>query len=84
MGNLLLKAGLLLPFILSTVEKMTNTIRRQPYLLVEDSINFMDVQGRKYTMHYEYFKHWSVSTVTSSLFCHSFNVSRNADKGLEF
>jgi hypothetical protein len=62
MGNLLLKAGLLLPFILSTVEGMTNTIRRQPYLLVEDSINFTDTQGRKYTMHYEYFQHWSVST----------------------
>ncbi|KAH6623709.1 hypothetical protein F5144DRAFT_370106 [Chaetomium tenue] len=61
MGNLLWKAGLLLPFILSTIESMTNTMRRQPYLLVEDSINFTDMGGRKYTMHYEYFQHWSVS-----------------------
>ncbi|EAQ82872.1 hypothetical protein CHGG_11048 [Chaetomium globosum CBS 148.51] len=59
MGNLLWKAGLILPFILSAVERMTNTIRRQPYLLVEDSINFTDMQGKKYTMHYDYFRHWS-------------------------
>ena len=64
MGNLLLKAGLLLPFIFSAVERMTNTVRRQPYLLVEDSINFTDMRGRKYTMHYEYFQHWSVSTLS--------------------
>ncbi|KAH6847187.1 hypothetical protein B0I37DRAFT_374439 [Chaetomium sp. MPI-CAGE-AT-0009] len=61
-GDLLTKAGLLLPFILSAVESLTNTIRREPYLLAEDSINFTDMRGRKYTMQYEYFQHWPAST----------------------
>jgi hypothetical protein len=40
---------------------LTTTIRREPMLLVEDSINFTDAIGRKYTLQYEYFKYWCVS-----------------------
>ena len=61
---------------------MTNTIRRQPYLLEEDSINFTDMRGRKYTMHYEYFQHWSVSTL--ALYHRSFIAQFNANKYSEF
>jgi hypothetical protein len=59
MGDLIMKAGLLLPFILTGIQSLTSTIPREPYLLVEDSINFTDVGGRKYTMQYDYFQHWS-------------------------
>lgn len=82
MGNLLWKAGLILPFILSAVERMTNTIRRQPYLLVEDSINFTDMQGKKYTMHYDYFRHWSVSMLLS--FPRLFVAHHHVDKTSAF
>jgi uncharacterized protein YoxC len=79
MGDLFIKAGLLLPFVLSAVETLTNTVRREPYLLAEDSINYTDMRGRKYTMQYEYFQQWSVST--PCLFGRPFIPSSNAYEG---
>lgn len=62
MGDLLTKAGLLLPYIVAAMQTLTTTIRREPYLLVQDSINFTDMLGRQYTLQHNYFRHWSVST----------------------
>ncbi|KAK4038602.1 hypothetical protein C8A01DRAFT_37438 [Parachaetomium inaequale] len=60
MGDLLTKAGLLLPYILAALDTLTTTIRREPMLMVQDSLNFTDAIGRKYTLQYEHFKNLRV------------------------
>jgi hypothetical protein len=65
MRDLLSKAGLLLPYIFAAVQTLTTPIRREPFLLTQDSINFTDPLGESYTLQYEFFKHWSVSNEPS-------------------
>ena len=61
MGDLLTKAGFLVPYLFAAMQTMTTTIRREPFLIVQDSINLVDLLGRKYTLQYDYFRDWPVS-----------------------
>lgn len=53
---------MVLPYLLAVIEATATTLRREPMLLVSDSISFEDVLGRKYTLQYNYFKHRQVSS----------------------
>lgn len=53
----------LYPMILSYARTLT-TICRSPTLLLSNNIQFEDVLGRHYSLEWEHFKHWKVSSST--------------------
>lgn len=63
MGDLLSKTTLLFPLIFASLQSLTTTIRREPFLLAKDSITFIDVLGREYVLQHSYFRDWPVSGV---------------------
>lgn len=69
MGELLTKAGLLVPYLFAAMRAVTTTIRRTLVLVVEDGINFENVLGRKSTLQYDYFRHRPVSVGVHENLC---------------
>lgn len=51
---------MLLPHLLALTHAFATTLRREPMLVVADSINFEDALGRKFTLQYGYYRHWPV------------------------
>ncbi|KAF4464232.1 hypothetical protein FALBO_8937 [Fusarium albosuccineum] len=56
--DLVVKAWLLFPHLMTFYRWLSTTITTPPMLIVAESINFEDVLGRKVTLQYDFFRHW--------------------------
>lgn len=59
--QLLLALWKSLPQYAAFFQLMSVTLCREPMLAAADCINFEDMIGRKFTLNFQYYKHWGVS-----------------------
>ncbi|KAK3385318.1 hypothetical protein B0H63DRAFT_559950 [Podospora didyma] len=54
--ELLVRVWRFIPPFMAFIEALLSTLRREPMLLVSDSINFEDVLGRQFTLRYDFYR----------------------------
>ncbi|KAK4465439.1 hypothetical protein QBC42DRAFT_12890 [Cladorrhinum samala] len=56
--TLFMSMWLYMPHFMTSLKLLATSLRREPMLLISDSINFEDALGRRYALQYEFYRHW--------------------------